>query len=161
MVRANGDSFCVLGAQEFAINDEAGLPSAVCTAAGVFGTKAQSLELVAGWSYDTRNRVLFPDFGTRIGMNFNAAIPGSEVEYFVAGLDFTKYMRMPGRWRFKINSELSYGDAFGETTALPPYRNRYAGGPGSVRGFKRAISAHSTRCAIRTAAICSSSISSS
>ena len=70
-------------ARRNAINDEAGLPSAVCTAAGVFGTKAQSLELVAGWSYDTRNRVLFPDFGTRIGMNFNAAVPGSEVEYFV------------------------------------------------------------------------------
>ena len=52
------------------------------------------------------------------------------------GSTFTKYMRMPGRWRFKINSELSYGDAFGETTALPPFRNRYAGGPGSVRGFK-------------------------
>ena len=41
-----------------------------------------------------------------------------------------------GRWLFKVNSELAYGDAFGETTALPPYRNRYAGGPGSVRGFK-------------------------
>jgi outer membrane protein insertion porin family len=45
-------------------------------------------------------------------------------------------MRLRGDWLFRINSELFYGDAFGETTALPPFRHRYGGGPGSVRGFK-------------------------
>jgi outer membrane protein insertion porin family len=101
-----------------------------------FGTKVQSLDLVAGWSIDSRNATLFPTAGTRLSLNLNAAIPGSDVEYYVAGLDFQKYIRLVGNWRFRINSELSYGDAFGETTALPPFRNRYAGGPGSVRGFK-------------------------
>jgi outer membrane protein insertion porin family len=43
---------------------------------------------------------------------------------------------MPGEWRFRINTELSYGAGFGDTTAIPPFRNRYGGGPGSVRGFK-------------------------
>jgi len=102
----------------------------------VFGTKVQSLELTTGWSYDSRNATLFPTAGTRVGVNFSAAVPGSDVEYYVAGVDFQKYVRMPGRWRFRINTDLYYGDAFGETTALPPYRNRYGGGPGSVRGFK-------------------------
>lgn len=102
----------------------------------IFGTKVQSLELVAGWSFDSRNRVLFPDAGTRVGLNLNAAVPGSEVEYFVAAIDFEKYVRLPGRWRFRISSDLSYGDAFGDTTSLPPFRNRYGGGPNSVRGFK-------------------------
>jgi outer membrane protein insertion porin family len=37
---------------------------------------------------------------------------------------------------FRVHSELSYGEAYGETTAIPPYRNRYGGGPGSVRGYK-------------------------
>jgi outer membrane protein insertion porin family len=102
----------------------------------IFGTKVQSFELVTGWSFDSRNRVLFPDSGMRLGANFSAAVPGSEVEYYVAALNLEKYTRLPGRWRFKINSELSFGDAFGDTTALPPFRNRYGGGPGSVRGFK-------------------------
>src|SRR5262249_59567002 len=35
-----------------------------------------------------------------------------------------------------INSELSYGDGSGATTSLPPFRNRFGGGPGSVRGYK-------------------------
>jgi outer membrane protein insertion porin family len=50
-----------------------------------------------------------------------------------------KYVRLPGRWRFRINSEIAFGEAYGETTSLPPFRNRYAGGPGSVRGFKQSF----------------------
>jgi outer membrane protein insertion porin family len=100
------------------------------------GTKVKSLDLVTAWSYDTRNAALFPTAGTRMSMGLNASVPGSEVEYYVASVDFTKYVVLPGKWRFRLNSELSYGDSFGETTSLPPFRNRYAGGPGSVRGFK-------------------------
>jgi outer membrane protein insertion porin family len=102
----------------------------------IYGTKVQSLELVAGWSYDSLNAALFPTAGTRFAAVLNASVPVSEVEYFMTGFDFTKYVRLPGAWRFRINSEIAYGDAFGDTTALPPFRNRYGGGPGSVRGFK-------------------------
>ncbi len=116
---------------------ENGNPFEVPGAAGVFGTQIDSLELVLGWGYDTRNRVLFPDSGMRFSLSLNAALPGSDVEYFVSRLDFTKYFRLPGAWRFKVNSELALGDAYGDqTTALPPYRNFYGGGPGTVRGFK-------------------------
>lgn len=101
-----------------------------------FGTQVKSLELNMGWQYDSRNRTLFPDSGTRISLGLNAAVPGSDVEYYVAAFDLEKYFRLPGAWRVKINTEISAGEPFGETTALPPFRNRFAGGPGSVRGFK-------------------------
>jgi outer membrane protein insertion porin family len=101
-----------------------------------FGTKAQSIELVAAWQYDSRNAALFPTAGTRASIGLNTSIPGSDVEYSVLNVDFTKYIDLPGQWLFKINSDFSYGDSFGDTTALPPFRNRYGGGPGSVRGFK-------------------------
>jgi outer membrane protein insertion porin family len=116
-----------------------GRPFAIDGVDNIFGTKVQSFELAGGWMYDTLNAAIFPTLGTRMRATLNAAVPGSEVEYYVAGLDFTKYVRMPGRWRFKINSELAYGDAYGDTTALPPFRNRYAGGPGSVRGFRQSF----------------------
>ena len=35
-----------------------------------------------------------------------------------------------------FNAELAYGEALGDTTALPPYRQYFAGGPDSVRGFR-------------------------
>ncbi len=101
-----------------------------------FGTKARSLELIAGWRYDSRNAALFPTAGTRASMALNTSVPGSEIEYSILSVNFTKYMDLPGQWLFKINTDFSYGDAFGDTTALPPFRHRYGGGPGSVRGFK-------------------------
>ena len=102
----------------------------------VFGTKVRSLELVAGWGYDSRNATLFPTAGTRLSLNLNASVPGSELEYYVTSFDVQKYVKLPGPWRFRINSDLYYGEGYGNTTALPPFRNRYGGGPSSVRGFK-------------------------
>lgn len=105
--------------------------------AALFGTKVQTYEASVGWQHDSLNASLFPTSGTRLRANLSAAIPGSEIEYYMAAIDFTKYIRMPGQWRFRINSDLAVGDGYGETTALPPFRNRYAGGPGSVRGYKQ------------------------
>jgi outer membrane protein insertion porin family len=101
-----------------------------------YGTVVKSLDLVAGWQFETRNAALFPTRGTRMSMGINATVPGSDVEYYVANIDFTKYVPLRGRWLFRIHNEISYGEAFGDTTSIPPYRNRYGGGPGSVRGFK-------------------------
>lgn len=114
-----------------------GEPLDVQGAVGVFGTRVQSLELLAGWAYDSLNRTLFPDLGARLRLNLNASLPGSDVEYYVAALNFTKFVRLPGRWRIRLNSEIAFGDAYGDqTTALPPFRNFFGGGPGSIRGYK-------------------------
>jgi outer membrane protein insertion porin family len=103
---------------------------------GIFGTRVKTLDMVMGWQFDSRNAGLFPTAGTRLSAGLNASVPGSEVEYYLASIDFTKYVPLRGRWLFRINTELFYGDGFGDTTAQPPFRNRYGGGPGSVRGFK-------------------------
>ncbi len=105
-------------------------------ASGILGTKVRTLELATGWSRDSRNATLFPSLGSRIDFGVNATAPGSEVEYYVASMNFEKYIRLPGAWRFRIRSELGFGDGYGDTTSLPPFRNRYGGGPGTVRGFK-------------------------
>jgi outer membrane protein insertion porin family len=103
---------------------------------GLVGTQVQSIDLITAWQYDSRNAALFPTAGTRMSAGINTAIPGSDVEYYVASIDFTKYIPIRGRWMFRIHNELAFGDSYGDTTAIPPFRNRYAGGPGSVRGFK-------------------------
>ncbi len=100
------------------------------------GTRIKSLELMSGWSYDSRNASLFPTKGTRALISLNASVPGSDVEYYVAALNFQKFIPVGNKWRFRVNSEVSYGDGYGATTSLPPFRNRFGGGPGSVRGFK-------------------------
>jgi outer membrane protein insertion porin family len=72
----------------------------------------------------------------RLFANIQAAIPGSDVEYYVTTFNLEKYFPFFGPLRLAINSEIDYGNSYGDTTALPPYRNFYGGGPSTVRGFK-------------------------
>jgi outer membrane protein insertion porin family len=103
----------------------------------IYGTEFDTVELVAGWSYDSRNRALFANRGTRQQLFLSMAVPGSEVEYFQARYSFTKYFPLwSNKWTIRFNAELGLGEAMGDTTALPPYKQFYGGGPQSVRGFK-------------------------
>ena len=101
-----------------------------------FGTEFDTVELVAGWTFDSRNRALFANRGTRQQVILTVAVPGSDVEYFQARYNFTKYIPIFGQWVGRINAELGISEAMGDTTATPPFKQFYGGGPTSVRGFK-------------------------
>ena len=103
-----------------------------------YGSKFNSLELLMGWLYDSRNRVLFPDRGMRHRLSLSATVPGSDVEYATARYQYTQYLPVPGlRWfNVRLNADIGISEAFGDTTAVPPYKHYYGGGPESVRGFK-------------------------
>ena len=105
----------------------------------LFGTNFDTLELIAGWSFDSRNRALFPNRGTRQQVVLSMAIPGSDVEYYQARYNFTKYIPLWGKWVGRINAEFGISEALGDTTATPPFKQFYGGGPSSVRGFKESF----------------------
>jgi outer membrane protein insertion porin family len=112
-----------------------------CNAANVyfrfFGTEYDTVELTTYWNYDSRNRSLFADRGQRHSFGLSYTLPGvSDVEYFVASYEFVKYVPLFGRFTLQLGADLAYGMDIGETTALPPYRQFYAGGPETVRGYK-------------------------
>tara|TARA_R110002049_G_scaffold93308_10_gene230785 strand:- start:4736 stop:7147 length:2412 start_codon:yes stop_codon:yes gene_type:complete len=100
------------------------------------GSEYDTFELLAGWSYDSRNRALFANRGTRQQLYFSVAVPGSDVEFYTARYSFTKYFPITNKWVVRFNSEIGIGEAMGDTTALPPYKQFYGGGPQSVRGFR-------------------------
>ncbi len=100
------------------------------------GTEFDTFELQTSWSYDSRNRALFATRGTRQQLFFGVTTPGSEVEFFTARYNYTQYWPISRRWIVRLNAELGIGGALGETTALPPYKQYYSGGPQSVRGFR-------------------------
>ncbi len=102
----------------------------------VFGSEFNTVELIGGWTYDSRNRSLFANRGTRQQLFLSMAVPGSDVEYYQARYSFTKYFPISRKWTLRLNTELGIGEAMGDTTAVPPYKQFYGGGPQSVRGFK-------------------------
>jgi outer membrane protein insertion porin family len=101
-----------------------------------FGTEFFTVEMITGWSYDSRNRSLFANRGSRHQVFASVTSPGSEVEYWTARYNFTKYFPIYGPWTIRTNAQMSYGAALGDTTALPPFKQVFGGGPQSIRGYK-------------------------
>jgi len=101
-----------------------------------FGTKFDTYEFITGWTYDSRNRTLFATRGTRHQVFLSAAVPPSEVEFYSFRYNLTKYMPLWKRFVLRYNLETGIGEALGDTTAVPPYKQFFGGGPQSVRGFR-------------------------
>jgi outer membrane protein insertion porin family len=99
-------------------------------------TDFNTLELNTGWSYDTRNRALFASSGARHSFGASVTVPGSDVEFFYLNYRYNQYIPLNRYFTFAFNGNLGYGEALGDTTSLPPYKNFYAGGPNTVRGYK-------------------------
>jgi outer membrane protein insertion porin family len=107
----------------------------ISTSTALFGTKYTTVELNAGWVFDSRNRGLFADRGQRHTLGLSYALPGGGARNWLASYDYTSYVPLFGRWTLQLGAQLAYGDRLGDTTGLSPYKRFYAGGPDTVRGF--------------------------
>lgn len=91
-----------------------------------------------GWGRDTRNDYLLPTRGTlnRIGLEFS--FPGSDIAYYKLNYEFEHYRPLNSWLVLGVSADLGYGDSYGDTgnAGLPFFKNFYAGGPQSVRGFE-------------------------
>jgi len=122
--------------QEWVLNNGNPFVGDVGLGTTFFGTQFDAYELITGWVYDSRNRAIFANRGSRQQVFLSYAIPGSDVEYWTARYNYTKYIPIWGPWTFRANVELGYGAALGDTTAIPPYKQFFGGGPESIRGYK-------------------------
>ena len=102
----------------------------------VFGTNFYTYELTGGWSYEGRNRALFPDRGMKITLSARYALPLSDVKYYQTNFDFIRYIPLWGKFLISAQASIDYASALGKTTSLPPYLNYFAGGPDSIRGYR-------------------------
>lgn len=103
---------------------------------GVLSTDLAELDLLFRWRHDTRNHDDFPDVGLEQAVDVRAALPASDVDYFTLRYDATRYWPVGRHWTASVHGVAGFGDGRGETTAIPPYLNWFAGGPSSVRGYR-------------------------
>lgn len=94
-----------------------------------FEGKFLTYNLNLGWSYNTLNRPIFPTSGTSHRVNAEIALPGSDVEYQKVTYDAQTYFPLGRDFVLRGYGKLGYGHD------LPFYKNFYAGGFGSVRGY--------------------------
>ncbi len=82
-----------------------------------------------GWSYNTLNRPVFPTSGMSHRINAEVALPGSDVEYQKLTYDAQAFFPLGKDFVLRGYGKLGYGND------LPFFKNFYAGGFGSVRGY--------------------------
>ena len=100
-----------------------------------FGTaKTTSLPLTASWQRDSRDSALVPTSGRFQKANFEVSTFGS-LKYYRAGYQHQYFQPLFSRAvTLATNAELDYGGGFGGK-AYPVFKNYYAGGIGTVRGY--------------------------
>jgi outer membrane protein insertion porin family len=101
-----------------------------------YGSTFDVIEALAGWSYDTRNRSIFADRGMRTSIQATYAMPVTSVRYYTESFNFLDLIPVTKKFVLAFKTEVEYGNKLGDTTALPPFRNFFGGGPDTVRGYK-------------------------
>ncbi len=101
-----------------------------------YGSRFNTAELIAGWSYDSRNRGIFATKGVKHSLEVSYTAPVSDVQYWTADYEYHQYFPMWRNFVLALDGEFGYARELGDTTAPPPYRNFFGGGPNSVRGFE-------------------------
>lgn len=89
-----------------------------------------SYDLSLAWAYNTLNRPIFPTKGFFSRLNLDIGLPGSDEQYQRATFEARAFYPI-GQKGFVLHGygKLGYGNK------LPFYKNYFAGGWGSVRGY--------------------------
>ncbi len=94
------------------------------------------LKTTLGWSYDTLDNFLFPSSGTLHRLSGELALPGGDIEYWRATYTAAQYWAITALTSFKVKGEVGYGDGYGDTVELPFFKNFFAGGSTTLRGYE-------------------------
>ncbi len=87
-----------------------------------------------GWAHDTRDNILYPNRGVLQRINAEFGLPGLDQEYYKLSYQHTWYKDITKNFTLMLNGEAGMGGGYGGKD-LPFFKNFYAGGVASVRGY--------------------------
>ncbi|MBP8851732.1 MAG: outer membrane protein assembly factor BamA [Moraxellaceae bacterium] len=87
------------------------------------------------WGRNTLNRGMFADRGISQSVGAEFSLPGSDLSYYKLSYKGQLFIPLGDTWVTRLHTSLGYGDSYGDTSRLPFYKNYFAGGFGSVRGY--------------------------
>ena len=102
-----------------------------------FGSTTDSLILLAGWSRDTRDDIIYPTKGTLQSALGEWGVPPGDLSYYKLNYLIQNFWPIYGDFVLMLRGDVGYGDGYGGKP-LPFFKAFYAGGVGSVRGYDTA-----------------------
>jgi len=102
-----------------------------------YGDRVTTLLSTAGWIRETRDSVIYPMKGSLQRAFAELALPGGDLRYYRLSYQHQRFFPIGRSFALMVNGEIGYGDTYGDNL-YPFYKNFYAGGIGSVRGYETA-----------------------
>lgn len=99
------------------------------------GDSFSSFVATAGWARDSLDSRIYPMKGSIARVSAEAAMPGGSLRYYRANFQWQQFFPLSRNVALMINGEFGYGDGYGGKS-LPFFKNYYAGGVNSVRGYR-------------------------
>ena len=93
-----------------------------------------SLVATAGWARDTRDSTFYPRMGSYQRVFGEVSIPPGALRYAKLNYQYQHWFPFGRDYALMLNTDLGWAKGYGGKP-LPFYKNFYAGGIGSVRGF--------------------------
>jgi outer membrane protein insertion porin family len=100
----------------------------------VFGPQNSNVFVTTGWTRDGRDSLIYPTKGTLHKASAEIGLPISDLQYYKLYYQYQRYFPLTRYTSFMVNGEFGYGDGYNDKP-LPFFKNFYAGGVNSVRGF--------------------------
>jgi outer membrane protein insertion porin family len=100
------------------------------------GSDFDTFTMTLGWSSDSRDNAILPTSGSAQSISAEVAIPGGSLQYYKLNYKYDWYHPLSDTLTFALGTKLGYADGYGDTSELPFFKNFYAGGIRSVRGFQ-------------------------
>lgn len=100
-----------------------------------FGDSPKAVAATIGWSRDSRDNALAPTRGTYQRLSGEVTLPVMDLRYYRASYQLQHYWPVSRDLTLAFNGEVGYGDSWGGKE-YPFFKNFYAGGIGSVRGYE-------------------------
>lgn len=102
-----------------------------------FGDRATTLLSTASWARDKRDSVIYPTRGSFQRAIAELSLPGGELRYYRLSYQHQRFFPIGRNFALMLNAEIGYGDGY-SGQPLPFYKNFFAGGVNSVRGYETA-----------------------
>lgn len=125
-----------LGFEQTEISSSIFTPQEITSFLDANGNRYNQYILNLAYSHDTRNRTVFPDFGMLNLLSLQAAIPGSDLEYWKLSYQNQWFKPVFGDFVYSFKTDLAYGEDYGNTSDLPFFEKFYLGGIRSLRGYE-------------------------
>lgn len=122
-----------MNAERTRIKPGTNIPAAYLDYANRFGYSSSAFPLTLGWSRDSRDSALAPNSGRYQRLLGELSLFG-DARYAKANYQYQQYIPLSKQYTLAFNGEVGWGKGLGGRP-FPVFKNYYAGGLGSVRGY--------------------------